>query len=60
MDLLTTQEAAVFLHVPIATLRWWVATDAAPPSARIGKRRMWRKADLEAFVNGKFAAAAAS
>lgn len=57
MDLLTTQEAATFLHVPIATLRWWVATDTAPPSARIGKRRMWRKADLEAFVNGKFDAA---
>ena len=58
MDLLTTEEAAAFLHVPLATLRHWLQTSQAPPSARIGKRRMFRKTDLEAFVNAKFDAAA--
>ncbi|HEY5179023.1 MAG TPA: helix-turn-helix domain-containing protein [Dermatophilaceae bacterium] len=60
MDLLTTQEAAEFLHIPLPTLRHWVATNIAPPSARIGKRRMFRKTDLEAFVQAKFDAAGAA
>jgi excisionase family DNA binding protein len=58
MDLLTTEEAAEFLHVPLPSLRHWLATSQAPPSARIGKRRMFRRSDLEAFVEAKFAAAA--
>jgi len=57
MDLMTTEEAAAFLHVPLATLRHWVMQSSAPPSARIGKRRMFRKSDLEAFINAKFDAA---
>lgn len=59
MDLMTSEETAEFLHVPLATLRFWVATDAAPPSARIGKRRMWRRPDLVAWVNAKFDSSAA-
>lgn len=57
MDLLTTEEAAAFLHVPLATLRFWVQINEAPPSAKIGRRRMFRRADLERFVNAKFDAA---
>lgn len=57
MDLMTTEEAAAFLHVPIATLRHWIATSQSPPSARIGRRRMFRRTDLEKFVNAKFDAA---
>lgn len=60
MDLLTTEETAKFLHIPLATLRHWVATNQGPPSARIGRRRMFRKADLIAFVDRKFAEANAS
>lgn len=54
MDLLTTTEAAEFLHVPVATLRHWQATGKAPRSARMGKRRMWRREDLEAWTASKF------
>ena len=57
MDLMTTEEAAEFLHIPLATLRWWVQTNEAPPSAKIGRRRMFRRTDLERFVNAKFDAA---
>lgn len=57
MDLLTTEETAEFLHIPLSSLRHWIATDQAPPSARLGKRRMFRRADLEKFVNAKFDAA---
>ncbi len=54
MDLLTTEEAAQFLHVPVATLRYWVAEGTAPPSAKIGRRRMWRRVDCEKWANAKF------
>jgi excisionase family DNA binding protein len=60
MDLLTTQEAAEFLHVPLATLRHWIATSQAPSSAKIGRRRMFLKSQLEAFVQAKFDAAGAA
>lgn len=55
MDLLTTEEAAAFLHVPLATLRHWLAQGSAPKSARLGKRRMFRRSDLVDFVDQKFA-----
>lgn len=58
MDLLTADEAAQFMHTPLATLRHWIATNQAPPSAKIGRRRMFRRADLEKFVNDKFAGVA--
>ena len=57
MDLLTTQEAAEFLHIPLPTLRHWLATGIAPPSAKIGRRRMFLKRQLEEFVQSKFDAA---
>lgn len=59
VDLLTTHETAEFLHIPLATLRHWIATNQAPPSARIGRRRMFLKRQLEDFVQAKFDAAAA-
>jgi excisionase family DNA binding protein len=60
MDLLTTQETAEFLHIPLATLRHWIATNQAPPSAKIGRRRMFLKSQLEEFVQAKFDRSGAS
>ena len=54
---MNTKETAEFLHVPLATLRHWIATDQAPPSAKIGRRRMFLKRQLEEFVQSKFDAA---
>jgi excisionase family DNA binding protein len=54
MDLLTVAEAAAFMHIPLATLRHWIATNQAPPSARIGRRRMFLKHQLEEFIQKKF------
>lgn len=54
MDLLTVAEAAAFMHIPLATLRHWIATNQAPPSARIGRRRMFLRHQLEEFVQTKF------
>lgn len=60
MDWLGTQDTADFLHVPLATLRHWISTGQAPPSARIGKRRFFRRDDVIAWANAKFDAAAVS
>jgi excisionase family DNA binding protein len=54
MDLLTVAEAAEFMHIPLATLRHWIATNQAPTSARIGRHRMFLKHQLEEFVLKKF------
>lgn len=59
MDLMTKGEAAAFMHVSVNTLSFWIAEGIAPPSAKIGRRRMFRRADLERFVNDKFTQAAA-
>lgn len=56
LDLMDTAETAAALRVPLPTLRHWIATNQAPPSARIGKRRMFRRQDVVEFVNAKFAA----
>lgn len=57
MDLLTKEEAAAFLHIPVNTLSHWVALNQGPRSAKIGRRRMWRKSDCEAWLNKQFDAA---
>jgi excisionase family DNA binding protein len=58
--LLTLREAAELLHVPEATLAYWVHKGTAPRSAKIGRRRMFRAVDVEAFISERFAAAEAS
>jgi excisionase family DNA binding protein len=58
MELFTTQEAAEFLHVPLPTLRHWISKSQAPPSAKIGRRRMFLKSGCADFVQAKFADAA--
>jgi len=56
-ELLTLREAAAFLNVPEATLHYWVHRGTAPKSAKIGRRRMFRRADLDAWIADCFDAA---
>ncbi|MDV3129100.1 helix-turn-helix domain-containing protein [Mycobacterium sp. 21AC1] len=37
-----------------ATLRYWHHQGTGPKSARIGRRRFYRRQDLETYVNGFF------
>jgi predicted DNA-binding transcriptional regulator AlpA len=55
-ELLNLEETAEFLHQPVATLRHWRASNdpTKPQGRRIGRRVMFRKADLEQFVNSVF------
>ena len=47
MDQLTTAEAAEYLRVPIATMRWWRHEDRGPVSYRLGRHVFYAREDLD-------------
>ena len=49
-DLLTTQEVADRLRTPAATVRYWRHTNYGPRSIKVGRRVLYREADVEAFL----------
>jgi hypothetical protein len=55
-DLLTTDEAAELLRSNTNTLAYWRATDQGPTWAKIGRRVLYRRTDVDSFVASKFAA----
>lgn len=56
--LLTLSETAVRLRKSDAQLRWMIHAGTAPPSAKIGGRRLFRSSDLDAYINRAFSDAA--
>jgi excisionase family DNA binding protein len=57
--LLTIEETAAWLRLPVATLRHYRAIgEGGPKSAKIGRRVMYRKSDVEAYINAAFAVSA--
>lgn len=49
--LLTLDEAAELINRPPATLRYWVTRGEAPKSFKVGRRRMFRLEDVEAWID---------
>lgn len=54
MQLETLEEVAVRLRKSEAQLRWMLHNGTAPRSAKIGGRRLFRTADVDAFINAAF------
>ena len=54
--LLTLSEVAEMLRKTDAQLRWMIHTGTAPRSARIASRRMFREADVLAWIDQQFEA----
>ena len=52
-DLLTITEAADLLRAPVATLRYWRHLEVGPPSFRVGRRVLYRREDLGAWIDAK-------
>lgn len=52
--LLTLPETAEALRKSQAQLRWMIQTKTAPPSAKIGGRRMWREDELARWIDTQF------
>jgi excisionase family DNA binding protein len=49
-ELLTIEDVARYLRVPVGTLRNWRVTGDGPPAARIGRHVRYRRADVESWV----------
>ncbi len=50
-DLLTISEAAALLRAPVATLRYWRHLGTGPTSFRLGRRVLYRREDLHAWID---------
>jgi excisionase family DNA binding protein len=50
-DLLTITEAAELLRAPVATLRYWRHLRTGPRSFRLGRRVLYRRDDLTAWID---------
>jgi excisionase family DNA binding protein len=52
-ELLTITEAADVLRTPVATLRYWRHQGIGPRSFRLGRRVLYRRDDVHAWINAK-------
>ncbi len=52
-DLLTITEAAELLRAPVATLRYWRHLGTGPHSFRLGRRVLYRRDDLRAWIDAR-------
>jgi predicted DNA-binding transcriptional regulator AlpA len=57
--LLTIEEVSEMTRIPIATLRYYRATGQGPKSARLGRRVVYRRSDVEAWIEKAFEGGAA-
>jgi excisionase family DNA binding protein len=52
-ELLTITEAAEVLRAPVATLRYWRHLGTGPRSFRLGRRVLYRRDDLQAWIDAQ-------
>ena len=50
-DLLTTAEVAQITRSPVSTLRYWRHLGTGPHSFRLGRRVVYRRADVTEWLN---------
>lgn len=53
-DLLTTEEVAVLTRKSPATIRWLKAMGTGPKCGKLGRRVIYRRADVEAWIASAF------
>jgi predicted DNA-binding transcriptional regulator AlpA len=53
LELLTLPEAAELLRAPVATLRYWRHLGTGPRSFRLGRRVVYRLADVRAWIEAQ-------
>lgn len=52
-ELLTITEAAELLRTPVASLRFWRQRNIGPRSFRLGRRVLYRRDDLHAWIDAQ-------
>jgi predicted DNA-binding transcriptional regulator AlpA len=58
-DILYAEEVAALSRKPVATIRWLRAMGRGPRSGKLGNRVIYRRADVEAWINSAFEGGAA-
>jgi predicted DNA-binding transcriptional regulator AlpA len=53
-DILYTEEVAALARKPVATIRWLKATGKPPKWGKLGRRVIYRRADVEAWIASAF------
>jgi predicted DNA-binding transcriptional regulator AlpA len=54
-QLLTLDQFAEMVNTPVNTVRYWRQSGYGPQSARIGRRVMYRRAEVAAWLDEQFA-----
>lgn len=54
LDLVTVDEVAAMLGKTPASIRWMIHNSQLPTGAKIGGRRMWKRAQIVAWVDAQF------
>jgi excisionase family DNA binding protein len=54
-DLMTTQEVALYLRVPVATLYAWRTGGVGPPGSRVGRHLRYRHSDVDKWLTSRVA-----
>lgn len=49
-DYYTAAELQEKTGTPAATYRWWAYMEMGPPSIKIGRRRVWKKSVIDAWL----------
>ncbi|SHF71932.1 DNA binding domain-containing protein, excisionase family [Geodermatophilus nigrescens] len=52
-DLMTLAETAAYLRTPVATLRYWRHLGEGPAGFRLGRRVMFKRADVDAWLDAR-------
>jgi len=58
-DLMRTEEVSQDYRIPVPTLRYWAQRGEGPSSFKLGRRRMYRREDVEAWIEAARTAATA-
>jgi predicted DNA-binding transcriptional regulator AlpA len=53
-DILYTEEVAALSRKSVATIRWLKATGAGPRCGKLGRRVVYRRADVEQWISSAF------
>ncbi|GAA4297645.1 helix-turn-helix transcriptional regulator [Mycobacterium paraffinicum] len=53
-DLITLEQVAEITNAPLNTVRYWRAMGQGPRFARIGRRVMARRSEVEAWIDAQF------
>lgn len=55
-EYMTTAELAALVRTPVETVRYWRHVGRGPRSFKVGRRVLYRRADVQAWLDEQYAA----